>query len=250
MTDTQPAETPAPGTKRPRAKQSGESTAGKHSSAEAPDSAVEPTIVATLEPETPADPAPAQQVVYVHTPPPPRKKGNRGFGTLIAVLAAVLYAAVLAVGTALIGVVGGSRFTFAFLSNALFYIPVLFFVIGFILVVLVLNRANWWAYILGSLVLAVFVYFGTVGVGLLGAGVISRTPAEAGVLYGVALRDPFVIVAALLAREVSIWVGAGIASRGRRLKVHNTQAREAYEQELAKTRASHEPGTVAAPTAV
>lgn len=249
MTDAQPAATPAPSTKPPRAKKSGEPAYGKHSSTEAVDAAVEPTVIATVEPETPAEPA-AQQVVYIHTPPPPRKKGNRGFGTLIAVLAAVLYAAVLAVGTALIGVAGGSRFTFVFLADARFYIPVLFFLIGFILVVLVLNRANWWAYILGSLVLAVFVYFGTVGVGLLGVGVISRTPAEAGILYGVALRDPFVIVAALLAREVSIWVGAGIASRGRRLKVHNAQAKETYEQDLAKTKAAHEPGTVAAPTAV
>jgi MFS family permease len=207
-------------------------------------------VVATVEPDTSATAAAAQQVVYVHTPPPPRKKGNRAFGTLIAVLAAVLYAAVLAVGTALIGVAGGSRFTFGFLADARFYIPVLFFLIGFILLVLVLNRANWWAYILGSVVLAVFVYFGTVGAGLLGAGVISRTPAEAGAMYVVSLRDPFVIVAALLAREVSIWIGAGIASRGRRLKAHNAQAKETYEQELAKTKAEHERGTVAAPTAV
>lgn len=250
MTDGQPDPTTAPTAKRTRAKQSGDATTGKHSSAEPIDSAIDPTVIATVEPSTPTEPVAAQQVIYVHTPPPPRKKGNRGFGSLIAVLSAVLYAAVLTLGTALIGVAEGSRFTFGFIADARFYIPVLFFLIGFILVVLVLNRANWWAYILGSLVLAVFVYAGTVGVGLLGAGVISRTPAEANLLFGVALRDPFVIVAALLAREVAIWVGAGIASRGRRLKVRNAQAKEDYEQGLAKTKAEHEPGTVAAPTAV
>jgi hypothetical protein len=158
----------------------------------------------------------------------------------------VVFAALLALATAVIGLVSGGRFSFSFLSDARFYIPVLLFIIGFVLVVLVLNRAAWWAYILGSLVLAVFVYFGTVGVGLLGQGIISHTPAEAAVMYGVALRDPFVIVSALLAREVSIWVGAGIANRGRRVKLRNAEAHAAYETELAEKRAEHTQGTAAA----
>ncbi len=183
---------------------------------------------------------PAQQVVYIHAPAAPRKKGNRGIGALFAVASGVAFAALLAVATAVIGMVSGGRFSFSFLTDARFYIPVLFFIIGFVLLVLVVNRAAWWAYIVGSLAVAVFVYFGTVGAGLLGQGIISHTPAEAAVMYGVALRDPFVIVSALLAREVSIWVGAGIASRGRRVKLRNVEAHAAYEQELAEKRAEHQ----------
>ena len=194
-------------------------------------------------PETVAS---AQQVVYVHAPAAPRKKGNRGVGALLAVLSGILFAALLAVATAIIGRVSGGGLTFTFIADARFYIPVLFFIIGFVLLVLILNRAAWWAYILGSLVLAVFVYFGTVGAGLLGQGIISHTPNEAALMYGFALRDPFVIVSALLAREVAIWVGAGIAFRGRRVKLRNVEALATYEKYLADTRAEHDRGAAAA----
>jgi hypothetical protein len=212
------------------------------------DDTVEP--VTTPEPAAAAETPAPQQVVYIHAPAAPRNKGNRGVGAAIAVVSGIVFAALLAVATAIIGVASGGRFAFSFLGDARFYIPVLFFIIGFVLVVLVLNRANWWAYILGSFVLAVFVYFGTVGVGLLGQGIISHTPAEASAMYGVALRDPFVIVSALLAREVSLWAAAAIASRGRRVKVRNVEARAAYEQELADKRAEHERGPEAPAAAV
>jgi len=48
----------------------------------------------------------------------------------------------------------------------------------------------------------------------------------------------------------SIWTGAAIASRGRRLKVRNAEAHAAYEQELADKRAEHERGPAAPSTAV
>jgi hypothetical protein len=211
-----------------------------------------PTVKSTpkaAEPVVSTD-APAQQVIYVHAPAAPRKKSNRGIGAVIAIVSGVVFAALLAVATSIIGVVGGGPVSFSFLTDARFYIPVLFFIIGFVLLVLVLNRAAWWAYIIGSLILAVFVYFGTVAVGLLGQGIISRTPAEAAGMYAVALRDPFVIVSAFLAREVSIWVGAAIASRGRRLKVRNVEAHEAYQQDLAEKRAEHEPAAGAPAAAV
>lgn len=198
------------------------------------------------EPGTAEPVAPAQQVIYIHAPAAPRKKGNRGIGALFVVLSGVVFAALLALATAIIGLANGGRFSVAFVGDARFYIPVLFFIIGFVLLVLILNRAAWWAYIVGSLVLAIFVYFGTVGLGLLGQGIISDTPAEAAVRYGAALRDPFVIVSALLAREVSIWTGAAIASRGRRVRLRNVEAHAAYEQELADKRAEHERGAVAA----
>lgn len=206
----------------------------------------EPKQTKTVVVDSPPVETASPQVVYIHAPAAPRKKGNRGLGTVIAVLSGLVFAALLAVVTAVIGLVSGGRFTFAFLGDARFYIPVLFFVIGFVLLVLILNRAAWWAYILGSLVLGVFVYFGTVAVGLLGQGIISHTPAEAAIMYGVALRDPFVIASAFIAREVSIWVGAAIAFRGRRVKLRNVEAHANYERELAETRAEHEQGAATA----
>ena len=138
----------------------------------------------------------------------------------------------------------GDRFGFEFLGRADFYVPVLFFALGAVALVLIVNRAGWWSYILGSLLVAVLVYFGTIGVGLLGTGIIMNTPAEAAARYAQALGSPFVIVSALLAREVSIWIGAASSARGRRVTARNAVARDAFDRE----HSAHERG--AAPTAI
>ncbi|MGX5682071.1 hypothetical protein [Schumannella luteola] len=209
----------------------------------------EPTVVeAVVEPE-PARPA-QPQVVYVQAPAAPVKKGNRGVGALIALLSALVFTALLAIITAIIGGVVTGRFSFGFLAQANFYLPTLFFVIGFVLLVLLANRANWWAYIVGSVVVGLVVYFGTVGAVLLGSGVILRTPAEAAEMFADGLANPIVIAAALLAREVSLWTGSIIARRGRRVKVRNAEARESWERELAEKKAEHERAAAAASSAV
>jgi hypothetical protein len=208
------------------------------SKAEVPaDAAAEPAVETDAAPE-PA--TPAQQVVYVTEPQPPRNKGNRGVGALFALLSGIVFVGLLAVATALMAMVNGGALDFGFLRDARFYIPVLFFVIGFVLLVLILNRASWSAYIVGSLLVAVFVYFGTIALGLLGSGIIQNTPSQALARYGEALRDPFIILSALLAREVSIWAGAAIASRGRRVKARNVESRATFDRELAETRAERE----------
>lgn len=210
-------------------------------------------VAATTDPaavDTGRHTAPAERVVYVTAPTAPTKKGNRGVGSLIALLSAVVYAALLAVATVALNVASGLPLSFAFVTNGLFYIPVLFYAIGLVLLVLILNRASWWPYIIGSLVLGLFVYFGTIGVGLLGTGIIQNTPDEAAARYASALRNPGIILAALLAREVAMWTGAIIASRGRKVKARNIEAREAFDRELAEKRAAHDrPATDAASTA-
>ncbi len=202
--------------------------------------ATEP-VIATDDPgavytETPTTAAP-QQVVYVQAPTPPRKLGNRGIGTLIAMLSALIFVALLAVVTAIILYSSTGRFDFAFLTQTQFYIPMLFFVVAFVILVLLVNRGAWWAYIIGSVLVAVVVYFGTIGLGLLTTGVISNTPSEANGRFIAQLSNPFVIASALLAREVSLWFGALISRRGRSLKERNAVAREAYDRELAERRA-------------
>lgn len=182
----------------------------------------------------------AAQVVYVQTPPEPKARGNRGIGALIALGAGVVFAGVLALATAVIGFVVTRTFSFGFLASIEFYFPVLWFVIGFVLLVLIANRANWWAYIFGSILVAVAVYFGTIGLGVLNAGIIQMTPAEAGVLYTSQLTNPFIVLSALLAREASLWFGSLVARRGRSVKARNAQAREEYQRTLAEKRAERE----------
>jgi hypothetical protein len=193
-----------------------------------------------LEPDAGSPAAPAVQTVYVEAPTPPRKRSNRGVGTIIAVLSTIIFAAVFAFVVALIINARTGVFGFGFLSQSSFYVPVLFFLVGFVLLVLIVNRAPWWAHVFGSIFVALFVYFGTIVTLLLLGGIIANTPSEAGRLFAAALVDPSVIAAALIAREVALWMGFAISARGRRLRTRNAEARTAYEAELAEKRAEYD----------
>jgi hypothetical protein len=203
-------------------------------------------VAPTDQPDDVVTSVPRPQIIYVTAPAAPRPQGNRGFGALIALLSTLLFIVLLALVRVVAGLIVEGRFSVAFLGAPGFYAPVIAFLIGFVLLVLILNRAAWWSYILGSIFVGLFVYFGTIGIGLLATGIILATPAEAGQLFLDQLTNPFVIVSALLAREVSMWVGAGIAARGRRVKDRNIAARENYDRELAEKRAEHERGAATA----
>lgn len=227
-------------TSTPQPKQSRRSTAGPEVVAR-PVTDAEEVIVAEVEPPAAEAPVAASastdRVIYVTTPAAPRKLGNRGLGSGLAIAAAVVFAALLALGTAVLGVANGAPFGFAFLTRPQFYVPALFFVVGFVLVVLVVNRANWWAHIVGSIFVGLVVYFGTIGLGLLTTGIVQNTPAEAAARFRGELLNPFILVAALLAREVALWTGAILSRRGRRLRERNAEAHAAWQRELAETRA-------------
>ena len=210
----------------------------------------EPTKVEPVVIDSPSAETPSPQVVYVQTPAPPKKKGNRGIGSVLAIASGIIFAAAFALVVAAIANLSGiGRFTVTFLAQPSFYVPVLFYIIGAVLLVVIVNRAGWAAYVLGSIFVGLVVYFGTVGVLLLGQGVILKTPAEAAALLALGLTNPLVIAAGLVAREVSMWTGALISRRGRRLKVRNATAHETWEREVAQKKAEHE-RTSAAATAV
>ncbi len=197
-----------------------------------------PTAVAPVASAADASSA-GPQVVYVQAPPLPKKRGNRGFGVLVAVLSGLLFALLLGLSTAALEILFNGQSRFGFVTRVEFYIPVLFFVIAFVILVLLANRANWWAYILGSVFVAVVVYFGSIGLILLSTGVILDTPEEAAGRFSALLVSPIIIIATILAREVSLWLGSLISRRGRSLKVRNAEARAGYERELAERRSAH-----------
>ena len=202
----------------------------------------EPPVTAPAEPvaRTEQDPQPrpatsaaSMQTVYVPAPVPPIKKGNRGFGVLIALLSTVIFAGLYALIIASIRALELGVFQFDFFGSLAFYTPAIFFFVGFVIVVLLANRASWWGYVLGSIFVALFVYFGTVATGLLVNNIVAETPSGAARLLSTALFSPFIIAAPLLAREVSMWMGALISARGRRVKVRNLEARDAFDRESA-----------------
>ncbi|QNE47965.1 hypothetical protein F1C58_14370 [Glaciihabitans sp. INWT7] len=191
--------------------------------------------------------AASMQTIYVPSPVPPRRKGNRGFGVLIALLSSVVFAALYAVAIATIHAVEIGDFRFDFFGSLAYYTPIAFFFVGFVIVVLLANRASWWSYVLGSLFVGLVVYFGSVGTSLLVNNVFALTPNSAARLFSAALASPFIIAAALLAREVSMWMGALISARGRKVKVRNLEARDTFDRESAERTAEYEKSRYAAP---
>ncbi|MHA6693287.1 hypothetical protein [Homoserinimonas sp. A520] len=177
------------------------------------------------------------QTIYVAAPVAPKAKGNRGFGLLFAFLGTLVFAVLLAAVIALIMLLvrpqnafGGS--ILGFISSSAFWVPVAVFFVMFVMFALVVNRGSWVAWVLSSFLLAVAVYFLSIGIILLLEGLFGMTPTEANQAFSqLALSAPL-IVAAILAREVTIWFGAPIASRGRKVKERNLEARAAYEREL------------------
>ncbi len=104
-----------------------------------------------------------------------------------------------------------------FAANPVFYVPAIIFVVAFVLVVLLANRASWWAYVLGSLLVGALVYFGTIGVALLSVNVLDAHAQRGSRRFANYAADPFIITAGLVAREVSLWTGrcdrrAGVAA--------------------------------------
>ena len=195
---------------------------------------VEPVEIVVDDPvAAPASP----QVVYVAVPAPPKKKGNRGFGVLLALAGAVVYSIALTIVLAIMSVVATGRLSLGFVGNPNFLIPVGLFAFGLILVVLLVNRAGWWSYVIGSVVVALIVYFGTVGLILLFNGVVFDTSEVASERFRSGLVQPLTIAAALVAREVAIWTGVVISYRGKKVKARNALARDTYAREEAARRA-------------
>jgi hypothetical protein len=193
------------------------------------------TATATLTDEKAASPLAGERVVYVSTPTPPRPRGNRVVGSLLALVGTVVFAVLYALVGAGFITLTGSSFGFGdLITDAIFWIPVLFFTIGFVLVVVLLNRAAWWVHVLGSLLVAVITYFGSIGMLLLVTGIAGSSPG-----FAATALSPYVIAATIVAREVSIWVGLLISRRGTKVKERNRAEREAFDAEQGDTKASN-----------
>lgn len=191
---------------------------------------------ATLAPE-PA-PAAVPQTIYVQAPTPPKTRGNRGFGMLVALVAAVVFALLYA-GIAYLLLLGQSDAAQAasvfnqFLLRPVFWIPVLATFIGFALLAVIVNRGPWWYYAVFGLLVGVLVYFSYLGAALLTVEAWTFSVDEANEFIGQRWLDPFALIAGILAREITLWLGAWVAARGRTVTERNRLAREAYDRELA-----------------
>ncbi|TFB59845.1 hypothetical protein E3N86_09920 [Cryobacterium sp. Hz7] len=181
----------------------------------------------------------AQPPVYIQAPTAPRYKSNRGPGALIALLSTVIFAALYAVVAFVLSGIGSlsiadtaSKFT-DFIVLPIFYVPVIFFFVAFALLVLIVNRGGWWAYVLFGFLVAVVVYFSYIGAALLSVQAWNFTPDQAARFISQQWLNPGAIAAAVVAREVPIWAGAWIARNGRAVTERNAAAKAEYDRVLA-----------------
>jgi len=190
--------------------------------------------------ESPREPAaaPVPQTIYVQAPTPPKTRGNRGFGVLVALIGAVAFALLYA-GVAYLLLLGrgdvaeASEAFVQFLLSPLFWVPVVGFFVGFALLAVIVNRGAWWYYAVFGLLVGALVYFAYIGGALLTVQAWTLTREDAAEFLRERWLDPFAIAALLIAREIPIWLGGWLARRGRAVGERNRLAREAYDRELA-----------------
>lgn len=196
------------------------------------------------QPRTEYAPSPTQTMaptpIYVQAPTPPKNRGNRGAGILIALLATAVYAALFAVVVSIISGITSATLaeateTFSqFVVRPVFYVPVIVFFLAFALLIAIVNRAGWWAYVLGGFLVAVAVYFSYIGAALLTVQAWTLTAADAGRFVATQWLNPGAIAAAVIAREVPIWFGSWIARNGRKVAARNAEARAEYDRQIAE----------------
>lgn len=163
---------------------------------------------------------------------PPARLGNRRAGILIAVLAAIAFAVVDALVVLAIFAVNGQgsplNDLLRYIVTPAFWATAIVYALALFLLVAIANRGGWWWYVLGGFLVAVVVYVAYIAAVLL-TNALALPPDEVSAFVARLWAHPLTIATAVVAREVTIWFGAWIAARGRRVAARNARAREAFE---------------------
>ncbi|WP_125130987.1 ABC transporter [Microbacterium sp. 10M-3C3] len=179
------------------------------------------------------------QPIFVQAPEAPRPRGNRGtagaIGLLAAVVFAVLYLAAtlgLALLTGDVQVSGLADAALAALQTWSLWVPVVVFFIGFWFLGAIINRGRWGHWVVWGLLVGVAAYAGHLLGQLFQAPFWMLTAREGSQLLQEQALAPLAIVAFVLGRELTIWFGAWVAARGRRVTELNDEAQREYERTL------------------
>lgn len=203
-------------------------------------SSVAETAVAA-EPVAPvvAPVVPAPQPIFVQAPEPPRLRGNRGaagaIGLLAAVAFGVLYLAAALGLQALHGEVTGANVgtaALAALQSWWLWLPVVAFFLGFWVLGAIINRGRWGHWVIFGLLVGVVAYGGHLLGQLFQAPFWTLTARQGADLVQGQLLAPLAIVAFVLGRELTVWFGAWVAARGKRVTELNDEAQREYERTL------------------
>lgn len=179
------------------------------------------------------------QPIFVQAPEAPRPRGNRGAAGAIGLLAALAFAVLYLLAILSLGLLTGDldwagipEAALAALTTWGLWAPTVAFFLGFWLLGAVINRGRWGHWVVWGLVVGVIAWAGyLVGV-LFDAPFWMITAREGLTLLADNVLAPLAIVAFVLGRELTIWFGAWVAARGRRVTEINDEAQREYERTL------------------
>lgn len=188
-------------------------------------------------------------IVLVEEPEPPRRKGARGVGFVVALLATLIFAALFAAAFFAVGYLFDRAFDATETLQSVwlrpsYLLPVIVFFLAYWIVTLVVNRAGWWAHVLGAFIVALLVYVAHIGGAFMEAqggwaGYTALPGIDAQALSQLVLA-PLAVLAFVIAREVPVWVGGIVARRGRKAREWNRTSMDEFNAEHAERLAAYE----------
>jgi len=181
----------------------------------------------------------SQQPIFVQAPEAPRPRGNRGAAGAIGLLAALLFAVLyLSAPLGLIALTDGlavntlGQTVVDIVTTWSFWVPVVVFFLGFWILGAFINRGRWGRWVVFGLIVGAVAYGGHLLGQLFQAPFWSIPPSQAAQIVGDQLLAPLAVIAFILGREITIWFGAWVAARGRRVTELNDEAQREYERTL------------------
>ncbi|WP_322410132.1 ABC transporter [Microbacterium invictum] len=194
-----------------------------------------PTVVAAPVPQQTAAPQP----IFVQAPEAPRPRGNRAAAGAIGLLAALLFGVLYLAAWIGLGALAGEVAVDSLVSTLLtalaswsLWIPVIVFFVAFWLLGAIINRGRWGAWVIFGLLVGVAAWAGHILGQLFQAPFWTLTAREGAEITAEQVLAPLAIVAFILGRELTIWFGAWVASRGKRMTELNDEAQREYERTL------------------
>lgn len=179
------------------------------------------------------------QPIFVQAPEAPRPRGNRGAAGAIGLLAALAFAVLYLAATLGLGLLTGDVQTSGLGQAALaalgtwgLWVPTVAFYFGFWFLGALINRGRWGHWVVWGLIVGVVAWLGHLLGVLFAAPFWMVTPRQAVDLLQDNVLAPLAIVAFVLGRELTIWFGAWVAARGRRITELNAEAQREYERTL------------------
>lgn len=181
----------------------------------------------------------APQPIFVQAPEAPRPRGNRAaagaIGLLAALAFAVLYLGAWIAFRAIAGEVSGENIgteALAMLGTWSLWVPTVVFFVAFWLLGAIINRGRWGQWVIFGLLVGAAAYAGHILGQLFQAPFWMLTAREGAALVEEQLLAPGAIAAFIIGRELTIWFGAWVAARGRRVTELNVEAQREYERTL------------------